>query len=85
MADKPPTDLWTFYDQVRALESELRRAGHVVQADAVDQAMTAGATSGEILGDLGLAFDGIQASIPTHSAEAARLRAFVDVALRPPD
>ena len=77
-----PRDLWSFYDKVRDFQVRLSGLGHAEVADAIDRAMY-GSTSGEILGDLGVALRRVADTLPEESARALDLLSFVDQALGP--
>jgi hypothetical protein len=76
-------DLWQFYDRVEALIRNLRDAGCSEAASHVERALRAGATSGEILGDLKMALPSARAAAPEMSADIDDLEAFVSEALWP--
>ena len=52
--------IWEFYAFVEELIPDLREAGESAAADRVDRALRGGATSGEILGDLWIAMNGLE-------------------------
>jgi hypothetical protein len=74
-------DLWEFYERVETLIATLRTAGLAASADEVEVAMRGGATSGEILGRLGLALPAAraaaQAGAPEEAAEIDELVGYV--------
>jgi hypothetical protein len=76
-------DLWEFYDRVENLILDLREGRQFAAADLVETAIRGGATSGEILGRLGLALAEARAMNPERSAEIQELEAFVEEALGP--
>ena len=67
--DAGDMDLAEFYARVESMIDDLRRTGHVSEADQVESAVRGGATSGEILGRLSLALPTIAV---TGQTEAAR-------------
>jgi len=60
------------YEPFRELVDVLRQLGHASAASQIDDAMSAGATGSEILGDLGLALKGLRSVLNDHEVESLR-------------
>lgn len=76
-------DLWEYYEQVEQLILDLRRCGHIQEADTVETAIRGGATSGEILGRLSLALPPAAKTAPEYRSEIDHLVAWTVDALWP--
>ena len=75
--DPGEVDLRQFYDRIEVLIVSLQVSRHAQASAAVESALRGGATSGEILGRLGLTLPEARAAAPERALEIDELEAFI--------